>query len=201
MSRRLRHVQRVDPLGPPLVRQQASQGGPTAVMRSQWRDPDDLRPNAQHRPREIDGYRTYCPLRRMSRSPGSQITPRHIAAADLLRSAVDMAVIGSQGGYGLLGLGGLYGPLAGPSVGALRQSAAQREACRALTRLAPSQRALLTAIVLFNHSLQAWCAETTGRNPQVEMGRLLGVLDVLADHYAGELDQQRASGQWDGVSS
>ena len=194
MSRRLRHVQRVDPLGPPLVRQQASQGGPTAVMRAEWRDPEDVRPNAQHRPREIVGYRTYCPLRRMARVQGSQITREHITAADLLRNAVDMAVIGSRGGLDPGGLGAVYGPLSGPSVAALRQSAAMREAQRAISRLAPSQRALLTAIVLLNRTLQSWCADPPGRNAQVEMGRLLGVLDVLADHYASDVDRQLSLG-------
>jgi hypothetical protein len=163
-------------------------------MRGAWRDPDDVRPNAQHRPREISGYRTYCPLRRMARAHGSQVTERHIAAADLLRAAVDLAVIGASGVLDLAGLGAVFGPVNGPTRAALRQAAAMAEAQRALTRLAPSQRELLTAVVLFNCSLQTWCARPPGHNAQVEMGRLLGVLDVLADHYAGEIDRQLAAG-------
>ena len=193
MTRRPRAL-RIDLTGPPAVRQRHREGGPTAVMRSEWRDPDDIKPDARHKPREIDGYRTYCPLRRMARQTGSQITLRHIAAADALRLAVDLAVIGAQGDREQF-IRALYGPVSGPGKAAMRQTAAIREAERALRQILPGYRALLTEIVLFNRSLAAWCAMVNpARNPQIEMGRLLGILDQLAAHYASEIDRALARG-------
>jgi hypothetical protein len=175
----------VDPLGPAVVRIHASHGE-TAVMKTQWRDPDDMRPNAAHRPREITGYRTFCPLRRMARLSGSQITEAHIAAADALRLAVDIATIGLTGEQS--GVHGVYGPTFGPSINAVLQAQAGTEATQVIWRLAPSQHRMTEAIVLRNRSLQAWCTERAAEtrrtvSPEVEMGRLLALLDVLADHY------------------
>jgi hypothetical protein len=175
----------VDPLGPAVVRIHAGYGQ-TAVMKTQWRDPDDTRPNASRRPREITGYRTYCPLRRMARLSGSQITVAHIAAADAFRLAVDIATIGLTGEQS--GVHGVYGPTFGPSINAVLQATASSEAAEVVRRLAPSQHRMAEAIVLRNRSLQAWCTERAtaiGRtaNPEIEMGRLLALLDVLADHY------------------
>jgi hypothetical protein len=60
-------------------------GGPTGVMKANWRDPDDL--NVHRRmAREISGWRSYCPLRRlMEQGRSSAISAEHILAADMLR--------------------------------------------------------------------------------------------------------------------
>jgi hypothetical protein len=183
-----------DPEGPARVRQVIG-AGPTAVMRGAWRDPDDMRPNARA-PREIAGYRTYCPLRRMMLNKGSQIDERQVLAADLLRSQVDIAVIG-KGARSMEALGRSgFGPVAGPSGSAVQRVWALAQARRALLRLAPPARVLVTEIVLFNRSVQAWChANDPPRDPKVEMGRLLAALDVLADHYAAEIDEALAKGR------
>jgi hypothetical protein len=178
-------IAQVDPLGPASVRISAAQGQ-TAVMRTHWRDPDDVRPNASRRPREVTGYRTYCPLRRMARLKGSQISEAHIAAADAFRLMWDIATIGLTGERS--DVRGTYGPSAGPSINAVLQAGASSEAMRVLRRFVPPQLLMLEVIVLRNRSLQAWCTERSaeiGRsiNPEVEMGRLLAVLDVLADQY------------------
>jgi hypothetical protein len=183
-----------DPAGPPRVRQLAS--GPTAVMKANWRDPTDLAPNASKRPRELRGYRTYCPLRRMMQRPGSQVTDKHLAAADLLRVQVDMAVIGCSGSRE--GINAAYGPRRGPSDVAVSQVAATISARRALARLSEAGRAMTQAIILHNISLHVWCLLETerrgrGADPDVELGRLLGVLDVLAEHYSTEAGQALAS--------
>jgi len=162
-------------------------------MTGSWRDPDDIKPDARHKPREIDGYRTFCPLRRMARQPRSQISARHIAAADHLRTSVDLAVIGAASSREQV-LRVAYGPLTGPSAAAMRQSKAMREVMRALGRVPPAQRPLLTAIVLLNWTLAAWCIAAPRRNPQVEMGRLLSVLDLLEEHFRAEIDRDLALG-------
>lgn len=182
-----------DPEGPAAVRQLA-RAGPTAVMRASWRDPDDVRPNAARRAREITGYRTYCPLRRMLRQKGTQVTERHVIAADMLRAQVDLAVIG-RGARELLGLQRGFGPISGPSINAMLQLRAAIQAQRALARLGPSARVMLTEIVLFNRSIYAWCAARAGLDAKIETGKLLGILDILADHYAAEIDEALSRGR------
>jgi hypothetical protein len=180
--------------GPARVRQVAAPG-PTAVMRSEWRDPDDVKPNASHRPREITGYRTFCPLRRMMTFRGSEIDQRMILAADMLRGQVDIAVIG-KGARSMEGVRQGYGPVSGPPGSALAQVKALTQARRALARLAPATRLLVAEVVLFNRAIQAWCHLTDpARNAQVEMGKLLAALEVLVDHYAAEIDEALSRGR------
>ena len=178
----------VDPLGPAPVRIHAAQGA-TAVMKTHWRDPDDVRPNASRRPREVTGYRTFCPLRRMARLAGSQVSEAHIAAADAFRLMVDIATIGLTGERS--DVHAAFGPSAGPSINAVLQANAASEAAQLLRRFAPQQHGMLEMIVLRNRSLQAWCTDRAKAtacpvSPDVEMGRLLSILDVLADQYGLE---------------
>jgi hypothetical protein len=192
-----RVARQFDPEGPADVRQTA-RAGPTAVMRAEWRDPDDMRPNAQHKPREITGYRTYCPLRRMAAIKGSQVTDQHIYAADILRGQIDLAVIG-RGGREMIALQRGFGPVSGPSANAVLQVWAAMQARRALTRLAPAARIMLTEVVLFNRSIHAWCAALAAQrgwmpDKKIEMGKLIAILDILADHYAAEIDEALARG-------
>jgi hypothetical protein len=176
-----------EPAGPPRVRQRWQDGG-QSVMRAMWRDPDDHRPNTR-RAREIGGWRTYCPLRRMAAQRNSQITERHIIAADYLRQFADQAVHGLSGRDGLLPIGAImHGPRGGPSAAAITQAFAGREFSRVMRQFMPWQRAMLTDIVLLNRSLSAWCAKWQD-NPQIEMGRLVCTLDELERYYASEVDR------------
>lgn len=180
--------------GPARVRQ-VTGTGPTGVMKSHWRDPDDMTPNASRRPREISGYRTYDPLRRLAAHKGSQFEHRHVLAADMLRGQVDIAVIGRGGRRMDEMLRQGFGPVSGPSGVAIEGVWARENAQRALMRLGPSTRLLVTAIVLMNCSVHAWCAETKPpRDAKLETGRLLAALDLLADHYAAEIDDAVSRG-------
>ena len=182
-----------DPTGPPRVRQIA--GGRGAVMRAAWRDPDDFRRQAR-RAREIGGWRTLCQLRRMAIQAGSGITERHIAAADQLRAVADLAAYGhsSSDGAGLPVTAITYGPRAGPSDPAVAQVDAAMNLLRAMRRLAPDQRLILMHVVLFNGTIAEWVR--AGRlNPQIEMGYLIGALDLLAVHYGFEIDEALAEEQ------
>ena len=171
--------------------------GAARVMKTEWVDPDDIRPTAARTARHISGWRSYCPLRRMMSGRSSQITERHILAADMLRGQVDLAVIG-RGAREMIALQRGFGPVSGPSRNAIQQVWASVQARRALNRLSPSGRIMLTEIVLFNNSIQAWCIMRAGGgrtpNKDVEMGRLLVILDILAEHYAGEIDEALARG-------
>lgn len=176
-----------DPTGPARTRQIIG-SGPTAVMKDHWRDPNDTTPNASHRPREITGYRGYCPLRRMMASKGSQITTAHVMAADRFRTQVDLAMIGCGGERDGEPNHQGFGPHAGPSNGAILQATSSGAIKVALARFAASHLPMLIAIVLNNHSLHWWCAQSQARTgkttpPDIEMGRLLTILDILADHY------------------
>jgi len=181
----------LDPLGPPLVRQ-AMRQGPNATMPSAWRDPDDTKPTAARDAREIAGHRAYCPLRWMRRRHGraSRITVEHVVAADYLRRAADEALYGC-GGTNMLAVlgGGAFGPLSGPGSAALRQARAWREYTRAMALMDAHGRAVITSIVLLNHSLASWCRERgiPAGSQQPEMDHLVGMLDRLVEHYAGEI--------------
>lgn len=184
-----------DEAGPARVRQ-VTGTGPTAVMKTTWRDPDDIKPNATHKAREISGYRTFCPLRRMMAHKGSQIDPKHVLAADLLRAQVDIATIG-KGARSMDALSRQgFGPVTAPPRTALERVWALTQARRALARLAPSARLLIAEVVLFNRAIHSWCRQVDPpRDAKIEMGKLLGALDVLVDHYAAEIDEALARGK------
>lgn len=174
-----------DAQGPARVRQ--LQQGRGAVMRASWRDPDDLRPNAR-RAREITGWRTFCPLRRMALARGSQIDEQHIVAADLFRLTYDRATIG-ESGTTMMPIGsGIAGPRSGPAAGALAGVAAARDVQRVKRRFPETQWLMLVFVVLQNRTLAAWCGLLQDTNPQVEMGRLLSALEMLVEHYRFEVD-------------
>lgn len=191
-------VQTSDPTGPARMRQLIG-SGPTAVMKITWRDPSDMTPNASHRPRDITGYRTYCPLRRMKTNRGSQITSAHIMAADQFRTQFDLATIGCGGARDGEPQGQAYGPRKGPSAGAVLQAESALAIRVVFARFAASHQRMLLAIVVHNRSLHAWCALEHARTqkapvPDLEMGRLLTILDILAVHYDVEIKADLAIG-------
>jgi hypothetical protein len=188
-----------DPDGPSLVRQTAGDGE-TAVMPSSWRDPDDIRPSARRTAKEIAGYRTYCPLRRMMRHKGSSITVQHIIAADELRVIFDLArlgySIGTNASMTFVTLARISPmPRLGPTRAAMAQGKAWRELRRALARFTDERCAMLDFIVLRNHSMRAWCAVIGQKDRNREMGRLVAILDLLADHFASEVDARMSRGE------
>jgi len=174
--------------------------GPTAAMRGSWADPDDMTPSARKSARLVTGHRTFCPLRWCLKRHGSQssITPEHIAAADILRGHVDLAVIGRGGVWWpeglMLGMAGhLYGTPSGPSATAVGNLRSYRAARRALALYRPQERRLMTFVVLLNNAIARWVA-TQVRDGQktdahTEQVRLVGCLDRLVAHYASEVDK------------
>jgi len=173
-------------------------GGATAVMRGSWRDPDDVTPNASKYAREISGWRTFDPLRKMVAQQGSQVTTQHIAACDILREAADVAALGYTGLGQLDGApvtDARYGPKTGPanrSVAQIRALAVYQRAMRLF--ICPGQLRLIHAVILGNSTLQRWCIAEGERlgvtiRPAVEMGRLLSILDMLAAHFGTDIKE------------
>ena len=186
-------------LEPQPVRKRARTGR-TAVQRYRWRDPDDTNPLTRSA-REIDGWRQYCPLRAAIRRNSVSLTERHVFAADRLRQACDLAAIGASGPRELLPVTAIaYGPRGGPGHAALSQTRAWREFIRVMTLFDAEQRRLVTTIVRLNSSVTAWCAARrvlTGRamSPTAEMQRLVACLNLLADHFAAEIDEDIDKGR------
>jgi hypothetical protein len=179
--------------GPARVRQ-IHIGGAAAVMKAVWRDPEDNRTYVR-RAREISGWRTFCPLRRMAASRGSQITDEHIVAADLVRECADLALIGFSSRAGAVPIfvdAGGFGPRSGPAEAAIAQVYAMPALRRVVSRLTAGQQRMLAHFVLANRTMSEWCSVVAG-NAQVEMGRLLGMLDVLADLHNGEVETALAA--------
>jgi hypothetical protein len=180
-------VQGVDPAGPPRVRQVAGSGA-TAVMRSAWRDPTDISPNASRRPREVQGFRVFCALRR-ARASGAAITDQHIIAADLLRVNVDLARLGASPLVMAAGAN-CTGPRAGPSASALRAARASTNVGRLFNSLDDAQATLLIAVVLQNIPVSRWCTlhEPKLNRPTV-MRALYEVLDLLVEYFDTEVQR------------
>jgi hypothetical protein len=185
---------------PPAARL-AAHGGPAGVMRVEWRDPEDDRPTAARTARTITGYRTYCPLRRYRERLGSagSITERHVMAADELRKLADAVLIGFGGRRDLVTVQSLvYGPRSGPTVAALRQAHAWQPYRRAMRPFCRGQRELIAHVVLLNWTVRRWTESLrdSGRpaDPKVELGRLAAILDVLAEHFFSEIEQDLQRG-------
>lgn len=187
------------PFEPPTVRQQQRGGGPTAVMSSAWVDPADTTPGASKYARQVTGWRTYCPLRKMAAMKGTQVGMEHIFAADKLRAAADLATHGysaeRDGGW----VDRAYGPRGGPSDGAIEQVYACLGFSRVMKLFTGDQQRMIVAVLLENRSVHAWCsvelaAHSRRLDPKMETGRLLGILDVLVAHYRTEIERDVRSG-------
>ena len=186
---------RLDHQEPEPIRKIARQG-PTAVMRLRWRDPDDNSPLARTA-REVDGHRAYCPLRWSYNRHGEAgyITDRHIYAADRLRGSWELATHGLSAQNDTFILSLQYGPR-DIAQAAFVQTAALRDFRRAMAVFTTEQRLLVTSVVLFAHSMAAWCANRRERNqsgdPHTEGQRLVVCLNLLAEFYAAEIDEDLA---------
>jgi hypothetical protein len=205
MARARKPTEVPDELIPAAIRMLMTYG-PTAVMRAEWRDPDDVTPNAARNAKEIRGFRVFDPLRWSRRRHGdaSSITELHIHAADRLRLAADMARLGGLPGP-LPGVGaplphpGRYSPSTGFPAAATKMFRADREYRRAMSILLPSEQSIIVAVVLENVSIAAWTryrrhvGEQT--SPQTETHRLVGALDKLVAHYDTEIKEDVAHGR------
>jgi len=183
------------------VRKGRSGGGPTAVLRSSWRDPSDTSPTAAKTARQVSGWRTFCPLRRMASGRSSNITEMHIHAADMLRQAADAAGIGFSAEKDEMPVTSItYGPKPGPGPAALASAKAARTFDRAWKLFPPSQQPMVVGIILRNWAVEYWCqmeSDRTGRrmDPKIEMGKLVAVLELLVEHYRTEIENGLANGR------
>jgi len=183
---------------PDPIRQHRS--GRTAVMQGEWRDPDDIRPNASRYARSVKGYRAYDPLRwsRARHGERSQFTEEHVVAADRLRRAVDLARLG---GLPLPWAGNLriedYGPRSGPTASALAMIRAEREVNRVWRMFGVISRQQIAFVLLHNGSVTAWVkyrsfdAKTTYKH---EMQRLIDILNRLVEHFDSEIREEIQKG-------
>jgi hypothetical protein len=185
----------LDPDRPPDVRL-AARSGPSAIVRSEWVDPDDIRPNASRTARTIVGYRSYCPLRRCRDTHGdaAAYSLQHIVAADELRRLADVVLIGFGGRRDMITIQAItYGPRNGPTRAAIRQAQAWPAYRRAMAPFAAGQRELIAHVLLMNWSIQRWVAGLKDRgeqaDPKQETGRLVAILDILAEHFGVEIER------------
>jgi hypothetical protein len=162
----------------------------------------DTAPSAARTARTITGYRTYCPLRRYRERQGSfgSITERHILAADELRRLADAVVIGFGGRRDMLTIQSLtYGPRSGPTVAALRQAKAWLPYRRAMKLFCQGQRELIAHVILLNWTVARWTERLRESgltaDPKQELGRLVSILDVLAEHFGSEIDKGLERGE------
>jgi len=131
------------------------------------------------------------------RQEGSQVSDRHIFAADRLRAAVDIAALGLSGLRDILPINSVtYRPKSGPSQTAQKQARACVEVARVWRLYTLGQRDLLIAVVIQNRTLATWCrSREKPISPARAMGMLLFCLDTLEAHYASEIDDDLAHGR------
>jgi hypothetical protein len=165
--------------GPPEVRKVNH-----SVMRADWIDPEDLRPNVRAG-RTITGHRAYCPLRWCIRRHGSRssFNENHILAADRLRAAWDGARIGFSGLKDWRPVQAiLYRPSQGPTTSAMRQLKCRKEFDKAWALFDDRARALLASVVLQNRALGP-TADVLGISKPLASQTLTEALDVLVGHF------------------
>lgn len=166
-------------------------------MRSEWRDPDDITPGARRTPKMVVGWRSYDPLRLMLGHAASGITTEHIMAADKLREAFDLATIGYSADRPLI----FVAQQPAPRFGLGPDAVAQMRACRTVRRVVAlfmlRQLAMIDMVILRNVPLRIWTQALLQQpaSQAVEKGRLLAILDVLAQHFATEVDDDLARGR------
>ena len=196
---------------PPKVRRSQREGGPSAVVETDWADPDDDRPN-QRQARRVKGWRTFDPLRRMHAAYGSHVTAEQIVAADLLRQAFDLASMGLSQMPIWLSEGVNLITHRQPSFGPPASALAQTHACRVFDRamkgfVLPDEQRMIGAIILSNIDMPMWCRMKQERldldvmpNAGIEVGRLLAILERLTEHFDGEIREQMAREHVQGVA-
>ena len=171
------------------------------AMRSEWRDPTDVMPSAARAVKTITGYRRYCPLRRCRWRHGesSNVSEKHILAADRLRALADAIAYGFTGKRDRwIYIQSNFGPVSGPNRAALKQARASYEFHRVMKLFDVEQRELLTAVVLLNMSVAAWCRERRSQERPMDERKtrqaLMVCLDILAEHFASEIEEDLARG-------
>ena len=165
-------------------------------MVGRWRDPDDVTPGARRTPREITGWRSFDPLRRMAGHPHSGITAEHIMAADHFREQVDLATLGYSGVRPMIFVAQAHLPRAGMGPAALAQTRAQRVMRRVMRLFSPPQLLMIEQVVLRNMTLRAWThRHDPPANPVTEKRKLLVILDRLVEHFAAEVEDELARGR------
>jgi hypothetical protein len=165
-------------------------------MPSVWRDPTDLTPDARRQPRSITGWRGYDPLRKMAGHPRSGVTSAHILAADMLRERVDIATMGFSGARPLIYVAMSAQPRWGMGPAAVARTRAARSVARVIRLFAPSQLAMIDVVILGNRTLRHWSLTRDPPSPfRREKQRLILILDRLAEHFDGEVQNDVASGR------
>jgi hypothetical protein len=196
MQRRRNRRTTLPPL-PSLAQPPDIQRDTHKVMRDEWRDPDDMTPNAARTARNIVGWRGFDPLRKCRKRHGdaSSITERHVAAADILRGLADGAAIGFSAPVDLsLPVTAIaYRPSTGPTRNAERQARCWHRFVKVIALFTRTQRELITLVVLTNTSVHRIAMARRIHPPRL-MGELVAVLDLLDQYFSGEVDEALARG-------
>lgn len=165
-------------------------------MPAVWRDPEDITPGARRTPKEIVGWRTYCPLRRMSGHPNSGITAQHIMAADRLREQVDLATLGYSAARPLIFIAHAPASRYGLGPKEVDQMRAVREVRRVVKLFTIPDLDIIQSVLLANWSLRQWVAHPACRSKSsaTEKRKLLLILDRLVAHFDSDIEDELARG-------
>ena len=183
---------------PPLVRREA-RTGPRALMRSEWTDPDDIRPNGARVAKRVPGMRVYDPIIVMW--VNGTATGHHVHAANKLRELVDAArLLGFTGGWLEVFGGAAPGPLHGQKPSQVACAIASRRLAKLWPRFDDLQWRRLNFVVLECRTISAWVRfreERTGErcNREYEQLQLLKALEDIWLYFETELSQELDAGR------
>lgn len=152
------------------------------VAKTEWRDPDDLRPGNREGARKIGGWKKVWTIDTLHKTSPDQITKPIVAAATRLLD--DM-----QTRAGVRGAGELRNRVDGAAGSAIAVEDVKLRAGdrveAAWAAIGYQNRMLLEAVVVENWTLTKLSANFHVKNRDRVFGLVLGALTMLREHYDG----------------
>jgi hypothetical protein len=168
--------------GPPAIQRRQITTANGAVLRepmvehAEWRDPDDLNPNARA-PRVVVAFRRVDQLLKLAEA-GTGITDEHVTAGQRFMRDAE-AADGARPGRDLAE-GRIDGAQSGPGDSRLFALRRYREAVQAVGQRGS---AIVTLVVVENCTISDLARRLGVKQHYAALGMLIAALDRLAEHY------------------
>jgi hypothetical protein len=149
-----------------------------------WPDPED----SERPPRHVRGYRRGDVLGWLRRRGNQEISRAHILAAREFRHHFDVARYGLSGSGRDVSVRIQPAPRTSPLRSDVLRQASLREVGRVYGAVGEAAWPLLLWVVVLDRDVRAWCDDAAMRvgvrpDERKAFGRLLAVLDRLAEHF------------------
>lgn len=157
-----------------------------------WRDPEDTERPTRH----VRGFRRGDVLGWLRRRGNREISKAHILAAREFRHHWDVARYGLTPGGVSAFAHVTAGPRGGPPAADIEREVCKREVARVRRAVGDTAWPLLLWVVVLDRDVRAWCDNSAARlgarpDERKAFGRLLAVLDRLAEHFGTQRQAQK----------